>query len=270
MARAGVRFYNPRGVSNKRGHVVYRQQNRITEPDPATARPARDVDGPSPRHLPDALRFLTRVPVPGRLCANVRLADAAWAFPLIGTMVGLAASAVLLVTTAIGVPAPVAATAAVAAATLMTGALHEDGLADTFDGFGGATREKRLAIMRASDIGTYGITALVLVLATRIAALAVLVSRDVVAASVALMAAETMSRAVMVGVWRALPPAREDGLAAEGGRPSRVAVGYCGAFAGAYILAIAAARAIGGRTGDTLGAEQQLTLAVLLAGFSVA
>lgn len=298
MARARHRFYNPPGVRNKRGHVVYRQQNRIAEPDPATAQPRRPhrAGGPSARHLPDAIRFLTRIPVPAHLCTNVRLAETAWAFPLVGVLVGAAGSAVLLTGTAIGLPAPVAATATIAAAALMTGALHEDGLADTFDGFGGATREKRLAIMRASDIGTFGITALVLVLAMRIAAVAILASRDVVTASFALMAAETVSRAVMVAIWRVLPPAREDGLAAEGGRPPTAALGYCAimgflalvfamalgvpftgalfatvfAAIGVYILATAVARSIGGRTGDTLGAVQQLTLALLLAGFSVA
>jgi adenosylcobinamide-GDP ribazoletransferase len=124
-------------------------------------------------HFLNALRFMTIVPVaqssdatePDWLSRSVKY------FPMIGIGIGLASAAALLFATAIWGPT-IAALLAVATGIVMTGALHEDGLADTADGFGGGwTSEKRLEIMKDSRIGTYGAIALGFSIALRVAAL---------------------------------------------------------------------------------------------------
>ena len=101
------------------------------------------------------------------------LARAAWAFPIAGLVVGLIGAIVYALAHRIGLPSWTAAALAVAATLLATGCLHEDGLADTADGFGGGkTREQKLEIMRDSRIGTYGVCALALSLLLRVGALA--------------------------------------------------------------------------------------------------
>src|SRR5262252_3311070 len=120
-----------------------------------------------------SLAFSTRLPVVrGSETANA-VANAAWAFPVTGLVVGLIGALVYVLAHRFGLPAWPAAALAVAATLLVTGALHEDGLADTVDGFGGgATREQKLDIMRDSRIGAYGVCALMLSLVMRVSVLA--------------------------------------------------------------------------------------------------
>jgi adenosylcobinamide-GDP ribazoletransferase len=233
----------------------------------------------------EALMLLSRLPVPVRLTVP-RGARAAWAWPLAGALVAALAALAGIGALAVGLPQGVAAGLALAAGVLLTGALHEDGLADTADGlWGGSTRDRRLEILRDSRIGTYGVVALVLGLGLRWQVLAVLVA-DPWALAAAMVAAAALSRAAMAGVARALPPARPDGLSVATGRPPPGAVvlgggialalglGLTGpagavaalaaALAAALVAGLARAR-IGGQTGDILGASQQLAeIAVLL------
>lgn len=224
-----------------------------------------------------ALQFMTRLPVPAWV-GHGPLDRAARYFPLVGVGVGLV-GAVVFAVASIGLPPLVAAGLSVAATVLLTGALHEDGLADTADGlFGGTTREAALRIMRDSRIGTYGAVALVLALGTKLAAVAAL-------PVVALVAGHAGSRFLVVCVIAALPYARDDGKASAVGGVGRVEVAVAavlgvapmlllGARAvPALLLAAAAAwlvarwfRArLGGYTGDGLGAVQQVAeLAILL------
>ena len=99
--------------------------------------------------------ILTRLPA-GRIEGNAPpIANAVWAFPLIGALVGLIAGAVFTLAITINLPAFAAALLALASAALVTGGLHEDGLADTADGFGGGqTLSRKLEIMRDSRIGS--------------------------------------------------------------------------------------------------------------------
>ena len=167
---------------------------------------------------------------------------------------------------------------AVAAQILLTGGLHEDGLADLADGLGGRTRADKLGIMRDPRLGSFGALALILALLARIAALAALAEPLLVAS--ALIAAGAASRAGLPALLASLAPARDDGLAADAGRPHplraaagiaiatllavvvlapSVAVGGLIGAAGALLsVAILARRQIGGHTGDVLGAAQQL------------
>lgn len=234
-----------------------------------------------------ALAFLTRLPVPiDGLLPPTALARASRTFPLAGLIIGLIGGLVFALATALSLSSMLAAILAVAAIVAVTGALHEDGLADTADGFGGgATREDKLAIMRDSRIGSFGVLALILSVAARVASLAALGTPA--AAFAALVAAHAASRGFLVAVMEREPLARSDGLAAGAGRPSRtgmlwalglaalitiVVQGLAGivalavGVAVAWVLARLAQRQIGGYTGDVLGAVQQASeIAMLLA-----
>lgn len=226
-----------------------------------------------------AALFLTNLPV--RVAGSVSMRDlalAVYAFPVMGALVGLLGGLVFLLASLLGLPTMPAALLAVVATILSTGALHEDGLADTADGLGaGEDRERALAIMRDSRIGSFGAIALVLSLLARLMALAPIY--DPVLALKVLVGAGMASRAVMPVVMLLQPSAKATGLAAEAGRPepARVAIGVGLAavacllllqkLAIAPILASAAAslgvahwlgRRFGGCTGDTLGAVQQV------------
>jgi adenosylcobinamide-GDP ribazoletransferase len=233
-----------------------------------------------------ALGFLTRLPVRERRAwHDVDLAASVPLFPVVGALIGLAGGVGYALAAWLGLPPWPAAAVALATTIWLTGALHEDGLADVADGFGGGrTREDKLRIMRDPRVGSYGALALVLGLLARAGVLAALAAPWAVGA--ALVAAGAASRAALPAVMAILPSARTDGLAAAAGRPhplraaaavlvgTLIAVALLGEAAPAALLASAGAtfvaarlaqRQIGGYTGDVLGAIQQLAeIAVLL------
>jgi adenosylcobinamide-GDP ribazoletransferase len=200
-------------------------------------------------------------------------------------LVGAAAAATLLIASAV-LPVPLAAGLAVGAGVLVTGGLHEDGLADTADGLGGgATPERALEIMRDSRIGSYAGLALVFSVMLRWAALAGLAPAD---GALALVVAHGVSRAAIPPVLLAAPYARASGLASGlagavtrpeaavavllGLATAMLAGPACGLAAFAAAAGAAGAmlaillRRLGGYTGDGLGAVQQVAeIAVLLA-----
>jgi adenosylcobinamide-GDP ribazoletransferase len=152
----------------------------------------------------NALRFMTIVPVPSSDAAARPdwLSRCAKYFPAVGICIGLLSAAVLLLAGALWGPV-VAALLAVAASIVVTGALHEDGLADTADGFGGGwSVEKRLAIMKDSRIGAYGTLALMFDIALRVAALA---EMPLWSGAAALIAAHAAARITPAFVRNALP-----------------------------------------------------------------
>lgn len=238
---------------------------------------------PRPGDLAEALRLLTRLPLPAS-AQPPRGARAAWAWPLAGLAVGAAGALAGGLAAWAGSGPGVAAALAIGAQAMASGALHEDGLADTFDGlWGGRDRARRLAIMRDSRIGTYGVLALLVVTLVRWSALAGLYAAG--GAAAAILAVAALSRAPMIAIMAALPSARADGLSSRVGRPggaeaaagAAVALASAGLLAGWASLALAlagglaaaavaaAARArIGGQTGDILGASQQLAEAAML------
>jgi adenosylcobinamide-GDP ribazoletransferase len=226
-----------------------------------------------------ALLFSTRLPLPGAWAiGGADIARAGWALPIAGAMVGLIAAAVYWLAWLTGLPPLPAAGLSVAASLLATGCLHEDGLADVADSFGGATRERKLEIMRDSRIGTYGVCALFVSLLLRASALATIA--DPALAVPILVATHTGARSGMALFLRLLPPARADGLSVGVGRPpaaGAVAAVIIGALAlvlalgpaaGLFALVLMAAefallawlsmRHIGGQTGDVLGALEQI------------
>jgi adenosylcobinamide-GDP ribazoletransferase len=181
--------------------------------------------------LAAAFAFLTRLPV-GRF-AGPRFDDAlvtsTWAYPVVGGCVGALGGLAYWLLDALALPPTLCAVVTIGAMVMATGALHEDGLADTADGFGGgATRERKLEIMHDHQIGTYGAVALFVALALRIAATASL--REPALVLVSLIAAGAVSRAGMAGLMSLLPPARRDGLAARIGRQDRAPALVAAAF----------------------------------------
>lgn len=246
-----------------------------------------------------ALGFLTRLPVPARFfeAGGDGLSDDAGAFALAGTLIALPGAVLVLIGAIAGAPPLVTATITVFATVVLTGALHEDGLADTADGFGGgAAPERRLEIMRDSAIGTYGVLAVVGSVLLQVTALAALADTGAMQAALAFIAAHTASRAAMVWHWSKTPPARSDGVAAGSGQPGTKAVKAVLVSAGIVLalaailatglvvtvlaaIAVSAAtagfsrlsdRLIGGHTGDTIGANEQIARAVMLAGLAMA
>ncbi len=237
------------------------------------------------RDVADALRFFTRLRVGGPgAAATLDIDRIAWAAPVAGVAVGLIGALVLGVTAALGLPLLLRAAFATAALVAATGALHEDGLADVADGFGGgATRAKKLEIMRDSRVGAYGAIAIALALILRIGALAAALDDGFWRATLSLMLVAALSRAAALTPLAFLPPARADGAGAAAGRLDSnalvaawgsalviafalglVALGVAHALlaafmsgAGALLMVALARRTIGGQTGDVAGAAQQ-------------
>jgi adenosylcobinamide-GDP ribazoletransferase len=218
--------------------------------------------------------LLTRLPVPvDHARAGARMAQALWAAPLVGAALGAITGATLVLGLWVGLAPLAAGVVAVAVSLRLTGALHEDGLADCADGFGGGhTVARRLEIMRDSRLGTYGVAALTLALVLRVSLLADL---DPALALGACVLAGAVSRVPIVWALSLLPSARPGGLAAGVGVPppwapwlaTAVAVGLAvateagptalvAALLAAGVVGQLARRAIGGQTGDVLGAMQ--------------
>jgi adenosylcobinamide-GDP ribazoletransferase len=232
------------------------------------------------RLLLTAVQYFTRVPVPRWVGHGTsQLSGTTRYLPAVGLAVGAIAAACFWAS-AMVFPAVIAAILSTAATLIVTGAFHEDGLADTLDGLGGGhTRERALEIMKDPRVGTFGVLSLVGVVGLKVAALSALPTAQVV---VALIAGHALSRwcAVLVA-WR-LPYARVDGSARAKPVSERISLtdltiasvlglappGLCGmhalfglaaALLTAGCVGVWFARRLGGHTGDTLGATQQLT-----------
>jgi adenosylcobinamide-GDP ribazoletransferase len=245
------------------------------------------------------LRFYSRLPVsPGADGhAMPDFARVSWAAPLAGGVIGSIGAGVLLLGASVHLPASVLAVCAICASALATGALHEDGLSDVADGFGGgATREQKLAIMRDSRLGAYGALALCLSVLLRVFALAATLDRSVFLAALAIVSASALSRAVGLVPLVKLLPARLDGAGASTRTPSprtirkalcigslvalapllggvslaQTIVAQFAALAGAVGVTKLAERQIGGYTGDVLGAAQQAAEIAMLVALSAA
>lgn len=238
------------------------------------------------------LRFGTRLPIgvfaferdPYRPLAP----EAVRMLPVAGVLIGAIAAAALVLAAYLGLPEPLPALLSVTSLVFVTGALHEDGLADCADGFGGgATPQTRLAIMKDSRLGTFGTLALILAIFLRVASLAIIATHGLWLAAMVLIASAATSRALaLLPLWL-LPPARPQGagLAAApyassswriiafaamsaaivawlpllaGAGIERILVAALVSTAGAGLVTAIARRAIGGQTGDVAGAAQQV------------
>jgi adenosylcobinamide-GDP ribazoletransferase len=234
--------------------------------------------------------FFSRLPLP-QPSGAARFPQALRLAPLAGALLGLASALPFVLALSFGEPPLVAALLALATAAILSGGLHEDGLADVADGFGGGfSREKKLEIMRDSRIGAFGASALILSFGLRASALAALAASPGRAVA-ALAAAGAVSRLACLAPLLLLRPARYDGagnaaagLTLEEAKPAlALALGFSllpwfsgfsfsAAFSAPVLAGVAVwglcelARAqIGGQTGDVAGAAQQIAeIAVLL------
>ncbi|ABD87451.1 adenosylcobinamide-GDP ribazoletransferase [Rhodopseudomonas palustris] len=232
-----------------------------------------------------AMALLTRVPMPhpeGAVPPDI--ARAQRVFPIVGALIGGVVGLIDVALMGMGVPALAAAALALGASAALTGALHEDGLADVGDGFGGGRdRAAKLLIMRDSRLGTYGTLVLLVGFATRLSALA---SLPAAMAIPALIVAHALGRAAIPVLAANMPFARADGLGKTAGRPA--AAGALTAVvlavivallclplkaailallltaAGAAAVALLAWRQIGGVTGDVFGAAEQVAETAVL------
>lgn len=242
-----------------------------------------------------ALRFFSRLPSGDTAHEKPDLGRIAMALPLASTVIGVLPVLLLIGGTMAGLPPYFAASLAVAAMVLVGGGMMEDALADAADGlFGGATREKRLDILKDSRHGTYGVAALCLFLLLRVTALGSVAAINPLAAGALWLAANIAGRSGGLWIAVALPPARAEGASATVGTlpRSRFAIGALFAILLVFliggpassllgvILALLAVmlvalgwaalcrRLVGGQTGDLIGAAAGLgevaALAVLL------
>jgi adenosylcobinamide-GDP ribazoletransferase len=235
--------------------------------------------------LRTAIAFLTRLPMPhpqGSVPSNFVRAHRL--FPLVGMAIGGAVGLVCLGMRIVGLPDLAAAALALGASAIVTGALHEDGLADVADGFGGGGDvAAKLEIMRDSRLGTYGALILMVSFVTKVSALAALPNAFIVQS---LIAAHALARGVLPAMSMSLAYARKDGLAVNAGRPDLATAATAAALAlivavvvlplrdalssmlaaAACAVAVAwlAQRQIGGQTGDVLGAAEQICETAIL------
>jgi len=247
-----------------------------------------------------ATGFLSRLPIPARYwddAPSSAMGDDARTFPLAGVVIAAGPAVLLLALSAVGLPTLMTSVFVVLSLVAITGTLHEDGLGDVADGFGGgATKERRLEIMKDSRIGTYAAVAIAGSLMLRVAGLGALIAaHGAWAAAVMLIAVAAASRGAMVWFWTGMPNARGDGVAHAAGTPDETAANFavitglaifavlgfavCGFVNTAAALLFAAAatfgfsrlcrRMIGGVTGDTLGACQQIAEIMLLTGLAL-
>jgi adenosylcobinamide-GDP ribazoletransferase len=237
-----------------------------------------------------AVQFLTRLPIPAGIhCTPARLAATPRWYPAVGILVGLVAALVYWVGS-LALPPMLAALLSTAAGLALTGALHEDGLADACDGLGGgAAASDALAIMRDSRLGTYGAVALFLVLSAKILAIAAL---DPALAAPVLVAGHASSRASAVVALATGTYLRREGtgrpvsggiragglslaLATAGATwlacglvagPAAMVGGALGLALGHGVMRRLYGRKLGGYTGDCLGAVQQASEVGLYTG----
>lgn len=238
------------------------------------------------REFASAVMLLTRAPVSWLLRGNPPepLSRCIWAFVPVGGLVGACGGGVFLACIRLGLPQAIAAILTITVQIIICGGLHEDGLADFFDGLGGRTRERRLEIMRDSRIGSFGALSLLLGIGLKIVSLANY--HTPAYAFAALLAAGAGGRAAMIFIILRLLPARQDGMAHELHTrpilPGVVAIIIAGlatwlllppviatlTIIGAALVALAMAlhlrRTLGGYTGDTLGATETLTEIMML------
>jgi adenosylcobinamide-GDP ribazoletransferase len=238
------------------------------------------------RDIAVAFSLLSRIPVhPDPDAAETRAAAAAWAWPIVGATHGAIAGVLGSIALALGAPAGVTAALALAVLVVLSGAMHEDGLADCADGLGGGRdRDHRLAIMKDSRIGAYGAVALTLALLARWSGIEALTEAGCLFWP--LVAIGAASRLPMIWAMAFMASARDNGLSASVGLPPPGSL----AVASVLVLVLSllvfglgavpllfwtivaplpiyllADRLIGGQTGDVLGGGQQMSEIAALA-----
>ncbi len=224
-----------------------------------------------------ALQFYSRIPAGKIDYSEENLAQSIRYFPLVGSVVGIVGASVFMLFMLV-FSQGVSVTAALISMLAVTGALHEDGVSDFFDGFGGAyTRERILEIMKDSHVGAYGVISLVLLLLAKFSLLTSITPEKV---PLVLIAAHTSSRFVAVALMKSSSYARTENSKSAHSRRSLSRTTVVTAFVFGVlplvfipplVSAVAAIvyaiilfalkhyveKKIGGFTGDVLGTLQQ-------------
>lgn len=243
------------------------------------------------KHIILCFQFLTRLPlsfIPPRLVSGVSVSSTVWCFPIVGAFIGAVLWGCVWCLNQVGLPFSLQCLAVLIVGILLTGALHEDGFADFFDGLGVYDRARALEVMRDSQVGSFGALALLVSFAWRGLALYELGSVEVL--GISLLLTHMGARALMGGLLL-FPLARPDGLAAHSGQTSwlqvllalmvmgvvfvallhpfvaLIAVGV--STLGLGIIALIALRRYGGLTGDVYGAGEQVAEMLLLSVFVI-
>jgi adenosylcobinamide-GDP ribazoletransferase len=214
-------------------------------------------------------------------------------FSLAGALIGVVLAAALIGARHLQLPPLFASLFVTVLGLLMTGALHEDGIADVADGFGGGhTPEQRLTIMRDSRIGSYGGLALIVTVLARVMCLSVIMTMPWLTVVAVMAAVQSFSRAMVVDLMWAEKAARSDGLSVMAGRPSsqvavfaivvglvlmatcallvppeKVIVALGLGLAATALVRRLAVKLIGGQTGDVCGAVQVVSEIAMLTAF---
>lgn len=251
--------------------------------------------------LATAIGFLTRIPVPGgrdRSPAEYAqlLREAVVYFPLVGGLIGLFTAAALLVSLSFGASPMLAALIALGMEAMLTGALHEDALADTCDALGGGwTRDRIIEIMKCSQLGSYGVIALVVGVGARAAAMAAIGEHSAIWALVSIAAAAAVGRMAILCMMATTQPIPESSAttkaiaAAQNARRLLIAISIGSPFWIGWLaihttvacasLALALAvlywfrrkvlETLHGITGDLLGCSAFITQLIILIGASL-
>ena len=235
-----------------------------------------------------ALTFFTRIPIHFTVKYHRTLMQACWCFPLIGASIGLVGGTFLYLLLIIQIPVAISAVITICFIIVLTGALHEDGLADTVDGLGGGEDKKsKIEKMRDSRIGSYGVLAILLLTLIKLNAIISLATeKPYEIAILSIICAHSLSRFSIIVIPYFSIPASNEGLARYAGKPATL--GFIGSFLLTSILilillpfdqailsavlAILVAGAVGllanfqikGYTGDILGAAQQVSEVTVL------
>lgn len=235
-----------------------------------------------------AFVFLTRLPVPQALFKTgfPPLQNTLWAFPVVGIVIGLIGAVIISFSSHMGLPALLSALLGLVVMAMLTGGLHEDGLADVADGFGSHKSAEEIArIMKDSVIGSYGTIALILIFMIRASALESLVMAPLF---VLLPASFALSRAFVLAALLSTPLSPHASLGKLLQKPEvspclialmiclipvfflplgAVIAGGLVAIIGFIILRAMALRKIGGLTGDVMGATILITETGFLIGY---
>ncbi len=248
--------------------------------------------------IAQAVGFLSRYPVPEEFfySDNGQMDETSGYFAVAGALIALPLAIGAAILAALGVNSILIAVLLVASLTFVTGGLHEDGLSDCADGFWGSSkRDKILAIMKDSRLGTYGTLALIFSILIKITAISLIFENlNAFTAFISILIAAAASRGIMVWHWSELPSAKSDGVAVSVGEPSDTSLKlimislavlgllafiFTGFLAAALAIILAASvsfyftkltdKKIDGHTGDTIGASQQLSEIAILVGFAL-
>lgn len=255
--------------------------------DPRLAK-TKDLGTEFTAELLACLRFCTRLPLPAlpfeEATYEMPFVTCARMLPIAGFVIGVFAAFILWIADEIGLPAPLAALIAISCLVLITGALHEDGLADFVEGTANVAPEQGLAVMRDSRIGTFGTLALIFGSLARVLSVAVIAAHSFHLAYCVLIATAAASRTLMLFALRLAPAARMEGTAATselkeptlaiaafigfvlgllpllaGATIGRVILALICGIAASYGIVALARHRLQSLTGDTAGATQQAT-----------